>query len=630
MNKIKSHWKLGLLPLYAIIVILAVSFLYSYTTTDVDTLFLTPTFQDARGWEIYTLDEHGKTEKTTQELFDSSEETFYLSRKLDKTLEQEGYTIMELDSFTWQQSVFLDDELLYTVDPSLDNRIGKVKFPDQYTGIQKENEYVRFTLPSDYGGKTLTIAVAYNSMKEYQGMPMIRLSSEMINTQLLVSNTSSLSMPATAYMMAAILLLGLFFFNLYYGKKSYATLFLMIAAVIQSLRIFLNFEYRFGSRYSLLFLPAELLMPLSLGIPLLYMLTQMKRWKKWYAPFVFLPLGLSILFHLLAKIPMFSILSYYPYDALLYLSLLSLGVFAVLEWKDKNTVYRLFTPLFFGVVICILIGSLSLSITGHEETMMVTMLRAPILMMSEAFQRYGSLLLILGGTVSFILTIRNVADTKSELSILAIRNELINENIQNMQESSTEIAILRHDMLRHLHMLQDLSREGDKERMDHYLEELTEKTENVLPLKICSHPIVNALLSRALVKAKKEDIQMILQVEVPSDITIDDNDLCTLIMNMLDNAIEAVAKCSYKKSIEVTMHVRGRYLFVETINPYADKIILDEKTVILPSTKGEGHGYGMKAMSEIAQKYSSKLQVKLEGDMIIVRTALLMPKKLDE
>jgi len=44
---------------------------------------------------------------------------------------------MELDSFTWQQSVFLDDELLYTVDPSLDNRIGKVKFSDQYTGIQK-------------------------------------------------------------------------------------------------------------------------------------------------------------------------------------------------------------------------------------------------------------------------------------------------------------------------------------------------------------------------------------------------------------------------------------------------------------------------------------------------------------
>ena len=128
MDKIKLNWKAGLLPLYAVIVLLVVSFLSSYTATDAEKLFLTPVFEDAKGWEIYTLEHDTRKDKTVQELFDSTGETFYLSRTLDKQMERDGYTILELDGVTWQQSVFLDGELLYTVDPSLDNRIGSVKF----------------------------------------------------------------------------------------------------------------------------------------------------------------------------------------------------------------------------------------------------------------------------------------------------------------------------------------------------------------------------------------------------------------------------------------------------------------------------------------------------------------------
>ncbi|WP_222704650.1 ATP-binding protein, partial [Candidatus Stoquefichus massiliensis] len=123
-------------------------------------------------------------------------------------------------------------------------------------------------------------------------------------------------------------------------------------------------------------------------------------------------------------------------------------------------------------------------------------------------------------------------------------------------------------------------------------------------------------------------IQMDLHVEVPAGITVADNDLCTLLMNMLDNAIEAVSELDREKPhIELTMHVRGRYLFVETLNPYTGTLLKDEKTGLPVSSKGAGHGYGMKAMSEVAKKYSSKLQVKQEHGILIVRTALLMPEK---
>lgn len=628
MDKIKSNWKAGLLPLYAIIVLLVVSFLSSYTATDAEKLFLTPVFDDANGWEIYTLEHNVRKDKTVQELFDSTGETFYLSRTLDKQMERDGYTILELDGVTWQQSVFLDGELLYSVDPSLDNRIGSVEFSREYKGLQRQGEYVRLSLPSGYSGKTLTIALAAHADEEYRGMPMVRMSSQDIQTQQTVSDANGLAMPATAYMAAAVLLLGLFFYNWYHGQKSYSILLLAAAALIQSLRVLLNFEFYFSTHFSLKFIPAQLLIPLSLGMPLLYLFTQMQRWKKWYAPFLLIPLGLSILFHQIAGFSMFAFLSNYSYDALLYVSLLALGVFAILEWKDRNAVYRLFTPVFFSVAACILLAALGFVLTGNADATFVVMLCSPVTMLYEVLQRCGSLLLILGGTVSFVLTVKNAADTKSELSILSVKNELISENIQSMQESSTEIATMRHDMLRHLHMMLDLSHEGDKERLENYLEELTKETENILPVKICSHPVVNAIVSRSLAKARKQDIQMDLHVEVPAGITVADNDLCTLLMNMLDNAIEAVSELDREKPhIELTMHVRGRYLFVETLNPYTGTLLKDEKTGLPVSSKGAGHGYGMKAMSDVAKKYSSKLQVKQEHGILMVRTALLVPEK---
>lgn len=160
MKTIKPKWNMGLLPLYAAIILLAASFLYSYMYTDAERLFLTPVFTDNNGWEIYRLEDGVKKNITVEELSENSGETIYLSRTLDQELEDGGYTILELDGMAWQESVFLDGALLYTANPALDNRIGHVEFSEEYQGIQGMGEYVRLSLPPGYGGKTLTIAAA--------------------------------------------------------------------------------------------------------------------------------------------------------------------------------------------------------------------------------------------------------------------------------------------------------------------------------------------------------------------------------------------------------------------------------------------------------------------------------------
>ncbi|NCC44923.1 MAG: hypothetical protein EOM18_15395 [Clostridia bacterium] len=362
MDKNTRKWKLGLVLLFVVSVLLGISFLGSYTHTDAEKLYLTPIFTDSNGWDIYTMENGVRKDISTEELLDVKG-TLYLSRILEKKLEKNGYTVLELDGTGWQSSVFLDGKLLYTIDPTLDNRIDTVKFPEEYKGIQGMGESVKVSLPPDYAGKTLTIALGYGGVADYKSMPMVRLSSENIQTQELISDANAISMPAAAYMMAALLLLGLFLYNLYHGRKSYSVLLLTVAALLQALRILLDFEFQFASHFSLNFVPVDLLIPLGVGLPMLYLLMNMKRWRKWFGWCLGVPLGLVILFHLAARVSSFAFLSNYPYDTLLYLSLLALLACAVLEYQDRNRVYRMFTPTLASILLIFLIAGQKIIIT---------------------------------------------------------------------------------------------------------------------------------------------------------------------------------------------------------------------------------------------------------------------------
>ena len=624
LDKIKSKLKFGWICLYVIVIGLTISFLSTYTSTDNQELLLTPMFQDNVGWDIYRLENNKKINITTQELFDSHGETFYLSRVLDNDMEQKGYTFLELDAKVWQCSVFLDNQLLYTVHPDIDNRIGHIEFPSDYQGMQIAGENVKISLPPNYAGKTLTIACAYSSGVQYKSMPMVMMSSENIQTLTTVTAANSISMPAVAYMMGAILLIGLFVYDLLMKKASYSILLLAIASFIQSLRTLLNFEFYFSSHFSLNFIPADLLIPLCVILPMIYLLINMKKWQKWFMWFLVIPSSLTILFHILARFETFAFLSLYRYDLLLYISLIALVVFAILEYFDNNKVYSLFTPVFLLIMVGIILTGISFMMTGEENHILATIVFHPLIMYYDVLRYCGDILLIISGVVTFLLTIKKTADTQSELSIMSVKNELMSENIQDIQKSSMEIAKLRHDMLRHLHTMQDLCLEDNSERLKDYLQELTKETEMILPVKVCDHPVINALITRALNKAEKNNIQMNLHVEVPIHISIADYDLCTLLMNMLDNAIEAVST-QEKRQIELTIHIRGHYLFIETINPYEGLLEIDKETGLCISHKGNGHGYGMKAMSDIAKKYNSILHIKQKENQVIIRTALLMP-----
>ena len=111
----------------------------------------------------------------------------------------------------------------------------------------------------------------------------------------------------------------------------------------------------------------------------------------------------------------------------------------MLEWKDRNTVYRLFTPAFLAVTAVMLLDALGCAMAG-KASILTSILRMPGYFLYEAFLYSGGILLFLAGVISFLLTVKKAADTQSALSVMTARNELVKENIRSIQESSTEIS----------------------------------------------------------------------------------------------------------------------------------------------------------------------------------------------
>ena len=97
-------------------------------------------------------------------------------------------------------------------------------------------------------------------------------------------------------------------------------------------------------------------------------------------------------------------------------------------------------------------------------------------------------------------------------------------------------------MRHHITVLQGLCREGDLEEARTYLETLSRRPELSRSSGCTVHPAVDAVLTAMLARGAEAGVRSEVKVELPPKLSIPDSDLCPLLMNLLENALEANEK----------------------------------------------------------------------------------------
>ncbi len=603
------------LPVLFIAAALFTVFLFAgYTRPQHSEIYLTPMISSSNGWELCRMEAGQKVPLPPEEL-STSQGTVYLTRTLDPAWEQAGYTYLKLGG-TWQAAVYLDGALLYSIAPGMAQAPEDAAFPEEYTGLSGRGESINVTLPTGWGGKTLTIAAQRGGMN---GMPMVILSSGVVEEETTITAANKIGFPAAAFAVAALLLLGLFLFGGWQGKWDWPLLLLTLAALGQALYWLREYNMSFSADFALNIPLAAFFPHLFVLLPQLYLAAQMTGRRRKLCTLAVGLCGVGSLFSvILASLPFSGQLI-----AGLYLGTLAVLIFGGLEAKNGSRPFKLFfrgLPLLLGTYLLCVAGSLL------GDGVLADIFRAALLGAHSILLRLiGGGLFLLCALLGVMETIWRITETNTQVELLSARNELARENLRILQESSEELVKARHDMLSHLNTLQMLTEQKEYARMEEYLEQITEQAHMIAPLRITAHPVANVILLRYAQRAQRAGTRFECYVTLPKSLSIPDSDLSAFLTNLLSNALEsAQGEGSW---IEVTMHIRGKYLCMQCKNSYSGVLTRDEKTGLYRSDRGAGHGWGMKIMEDIAHRYQSELLAEGRDGVFTARTALLMPEQ---
>lgn len=196
--------------------------------------------------------------------------------------------------------------------------------------------------------------------------------------------------------------------------------------------------------------------------------------------------------------------------------------------------------------------------------------------------------------------------TDMELRMLSYQKSYYEEIEKNQQT----VRKLRHDMKNHLNIIGMLIADEKTPEAKNYLTELNQEFA-VTAKSYCSNEVVNAVLNSKEQSAAEAQIRCEFQIDLAEDPQMEDIDLCALLSNTLDNAIEACRKIpeASKRFLSVKARCQKGFFSYKVVNSKANEVT-EENGCFITSKKDAGlHGIGLKNVKQIAAKYEGYVEV---------------------
>lgn len=208
--------------------------------------------------------------------------------------------------------------------------------------------------------------------------------------------------------------------------------------------------------------------------------------------------------------------------------------------------------------------------------------------------------------------------------IAAYQRELIETHYREVENMYRQIRGWRHDYRNHIQALKVLSRNGDLDGIRDYLD-LLDTDLNTVDLAVkTGNAMADAILNSKISLAKSRDIPVQVDAHIPVKLRMSELDLCCILGNLFDNAIEASLPLPPdQRLIRVYMDMKGTQLYISFTNFTAEK----KRTKVagrFRTTKGDGHGFGLVRMDAIVERLEGYLSRNSEDGAFT--TEILIPQ----
>lgn len=222
-----------------------------------------------------------------------------------------------------------------------------------------------------------------------------------------------------------------------------------------------------------------------------------------------------------------------------------------------------------------------------------------------------------------------VSKIQTEMALLALQNECLQENAKDIENMYDTVRALRHDLKNHLLCILSMAEERDLTGIEQYTGQLLQQQNTVNKLIMFSgNKVLDAIINSKSAAAERAGIRLSAIITTPLA-GISPEDITIILGNALDNAIRA-AKGSKRKVVDIHIQPQGAYSSIVIANDIAHPVLSDNPALRTTKNIRYRHGFGIQNMRQAVERNQGLIRFYEQNDRFICDILLLNVQSRNE
>ena len=222
-----------------------------------------------------------------------------------------------------------------------------------------------------------------------------------------------------------------------------------------------------------------------------------------------------------------------------------------------------------------------------------------------------------------------VSKIQTEMALLALQNECLQENAKDIENMYDTVRALRHDLKNHLLCILSMAEERDLTGIEQYTGQLLQQQNTVNKLIMFSgNKVLDAIINSKSAAAERAGVRLSAIITTPLS-GISPEDITIILGNALDNAIRA-AKGSERKVVDIHIQPQGAYSSIVIANDIAHPVLSDNPALRTTKNIRYRHGFGIQNMRQAVERNQGLIRFYEQNDRFICDILLLNMQSRNE
>jgi len=224
--------------------------------------------------------------------------------------------------------------------------------------------------------------------------------------------------------------------------------------------------------------------------------------------------------------------------------------------------------------------------------------------------------------IILFLNIFKNAIKESEKDKLLFQYEIGSKYYSQINDILEEMRIIKHNLKNSLIIMDTYSKTNQNDKLQKYIDDLIGDTDVYIVPKIDEENIITSYLNYKVEQAKSRNIKVQIENRLITEILIDKTDICQVLGNIMDNAIEANEK-NNDKYINIFLYNNEDYMIIKSENPTNQPLIKKNNEISTTKENAKHHGLGLKSIIKIAEKYEGSMEAEVVEELFKIKVIFL-------